>query len=67
MVKGPFDSTYLKLKSRFDNLLLLDSEGLKIKSSIPKLKKEQKIDELLEQVNEIFEDGYENTVKKFIN
>ena len=59
MVKGPYDSTYLKLKSRFDNLLSLNQNSYKIKT--------RPLPELFREVDEIFDDGYENALKKYIN
>ena len=50
MVKGPHDSTYLKLKSRFDNLI-----------------SRRPLSELIREVVEIFDNGYENALKKYIN
>ena len=50
MVKGPHDSTYLKLKSRFDNLI-----------------SRRHLSELIREVGEIFDNGYENALKKYIN
>ena len=59
MVKGPYDSTYLKLKSRFDNLLSFNQNSNKIKT--------RPLPELFREVDEIFDDGYENALKKYIN
>lgn len=59
MVKGPYDSTYLKLKSRFDDLLSRNQKSNKIKS--------RSLSELYKEVEGIFDYGYENALKKYIN
>jgi len=59
MVKGPYDSTYLKLKSRFDNLISRNQNSSKIKT--------RPLSELYREVDEIFDYGYENALKKYIN
>ena len=59
MVKGPYDSTYLKLKSRFDNLISRNRNSSKIKT--------RSLSELYREVDEIFDYGYENALKKYIN
>ena len=59
MVKGPYDSTYLKLKSRFDNLLSRYQNNNKIKT--------RPLSELEREVDKIFDYGYENALKKYIN
>ena len=59
MVKGPYDSTYLKLKSRFDDLLSRNQKSNKIKS--------RSLSELYKEVEGIFDYGYKNALKKYIN
>ena len=59
MVKGPYDSTYLKLKSRFDDLH---------SSKVNMHKTEKKpLSQLFNELNQIFEKGYQNALKKYIN
>ncbi len=59
MVKGPYDSTYLKLKSRFDDLH---------SSKVDKHKTKKKpLSQLFNELNQIFEKGYQNALKKYIN
>ena len=59
MVKGPYDSTYLKLKSRFDDLLSRNQKSNKIKT--------RPLSQLFREVEGIFDYGYENALKKYIN
>jgi len=71
MVKGDSDSTYLKLKNRFVNLLKINSKasidseksGNQEVISLPK-----KLSYLMKltELNEIFKDGFDNALKKYI-